>query len=501
MDQPLVRSATGSPVLFRVLFVLVGTMVRAWFGWSHQLWNAAPDQGAWHLALADVATHGLPAFRHLVHYPHEGGTLLISLLALLVGGYTCCMPPLSWVALGLDALVRYVQIHWAGRLFGPRAAMAFGLWTILAVPLMLPWATVNFGLHALMSFAPFVVVVMLKDQRPAFALGSVLGVLACLAYDVLVLVPVCVYWSLVEQRARRRWDLPLFFAGLVVGFMPHVLLRLFVDHGFGLERWAPLSVRGMELESLDPVDIPARYWAILTDVIPGAFTLDPVERTSTRVISWLITLVCVIGVIVSLRRTGRVARAAVLCVLFFALAMAFIPLFTPSPQGHGIIYYRYIPFIAPFLVLLMLDGFSHSWKWRRIPVIGVLVGSAMLSVTYMQRKPVAHVPNHKAIGWVLARKYGHEPERLISMASLLDGESRSDFLFGCGWGTAAAWFDHRTAGDTVGIMRFHELVNGYPEEARDRVRLGAAFAFDPGLTPRLDARLGQELQEDPQLGR
>ena len=154
------------------LLVMAGTLVRFAFGSSHELWNSAPDQLAWGLALEDLVNGGTFAYKQLIHYPHEGGSSFLGLLAFLFVPLSGIMPPLSWAALLVDTLVRIIQINVAHRLFGARTAMWFAVWTVFAAPLMLPWSIIDFGLHALMSFAPFVLIsrtAFSRDRRPVSA--------------------------------------------------------------------------------------------------------------------------------------------------------------------------------------------------------------------------------------------------------------------------------------------------------------------------------------------
>ncbi|MBL8012044.1 MAG: hypothetical protein JNJ64_15665 [Flavobacteriales bacterium] len=480
----------------RIGIVLVGTLVRAWFGWSHQLWGLAPDQAAWDLALADVAHHGLPGFKHLIHYPHEGGSLPLSLIALLCMAIPGPVPPLSWAALLVDALVRYLQIGWAARLFGPRTGLVFGAWTVLAVPTMLPWATVNFGLHALMAFAPFAVAVMLKEGAGPFRTGLVIGGLASLAYDVWVLLPVCLAWWLMVDRGRspRAWAALL--AGAALAFLPHALVRLSVDLGFGSEQWAPLSVRGAERSELDPRDWPVRFVSIWADVIPGSFTMGPVTDPGVRAIAWCVLPVLLIGSAVSLMRSGRAAAVAGAFVLAFTGAMAVLPLFTIRADGTGIVHYRYVPFIMPLLALLVVDGVCRMGRWWKGAALAWLAGCAALSIVYMVRTPVAAHASDEATGWVLGRKYGERPGDLLRMMSLLDPDRRPDFLRGCGWGTAAALFDGRGPRDREAIERGRALLTAYPSEAQAEVWRGVERAFDPAVTPRLDPIVLDELRRE-----
>ena len=73
--------------------------------------------------------------------------VLVVFLAIALTPLDGWLPPLSWAALVVDTLSRYFQIRIATRLFGESTAIWFGAWTVLSVPLILPWGTVDFGLH------------------------------------------------------------------------------------------------------------------------------------------------------------------------------------------------------------------------------------------------------------------------------------------------------------------------------------------------------------------
>ncbi len=83
--------------------------------------------------------------------------------------------------------------HHRLKAFGRTTAIYFALWTVAAVPGLLLWATVNFGLHPLSSFWPFVLLYVatrsMEEKPPAVWLGVITGLSISWSYDSLVLVP------------------------------------------------------------------------------------------------------------------------------------------------------------------------------------------------------------------------------------------------------------------------------------------------------------------------
>lgn len=483
------------------VLVVAGTLVRLWFGVSRELWNSAPDQLAWGLALNDLAAGEGFSYKQLTHYPHEGGSVFIGLLSFLFLPLSGIMPPLSWVALFIDAFSRWIQVEVARKLFGDRTALWFGVWTVFAAPLMLPWATIDFGLHALMSFAPFLLVAVAADgTRPPFIIGVLCGVLASLAYDVWVFAPAWMLFTLFSGEALgpkfKNWV--LFFLGSVLAFLPHFLIRSFMDHGFGLEDLSVLSVRGLEKDGMDAVTLPTKAWDVVTAALPGSFTLMRTDHWGTRLVSVVILSFIILGVIGALRikdERSKARRLMTMTVLTFLLALITAPYFMPRADGNGYLYYRYFPFIAPLLVLLMLEGFA-AWPRFASPLRGAsYIVCVCASVLYMARTGPYERPNLEATGWVLGRKFGDEPERLLRM---IDGAApgwKDDLVYGAGWGITAALFDRRSTKDVDALAQFERIWSMIPSNEKKGMSAGVHRAFDPGITPVLDPELAPMVYE------
>ena len=466
-----------------LLLVIAGTVARAMLaGWT-ALWNFSADQAAWGLGLEAMAAEGRLTYAGLMHYPHEGGSWLVGLVALLFRPLAELMPPLVWATLLLDALVRCAQIVLAHRLVGASVARWFAWWTVFAAPLMLPWSVVACGLHALLAFAPLLLASQL--HRPPVVKGLLIGVLAGLAYDVWALFPV-VLAALALQRAGQRWTAVLACAvGAATGFAPHLLMRFLLDDGFHLEGMGLLSIRGLEQGGMYLGALPGRAAGVLLRDLPAAFTLLPVGSMGARWLAFAGALV-LIAVLRACWRRGYDApelRVLVGMVVLFVIVLIIAPFQERPGSGAGPLHYRYHAFMLPVLMLLVFQGMGHARRWMA-PVL--IASCAALTIGYAFTRERTAV-NTEAVGWVLARKHGHDVAHMTRLVQLVPTDKRPSVVFGMGWGTAAALFDRRVP-DQLGADRLRALVAAMPPEWEQGYLHGVERAFAAGITPVLDPR-------------
>ncbi|MEO8174821.1 MAG: hypothetical protein ABI581_17115, partial [Sediminibacterium sp.] len=187
-----------------ILILFAGTVVRFVYGYYAKSWLAAPDQLAWQLGLDEMVNSKTWHYVQLVHAPHEGGSFLVSLLSLLFRPFRFLMPSLSWAALVIDLLSRFIQLKCTERLWDHKTALFFGIWTILSVPLLIPWGMVNYGLHSLFSFFPFLFLYVMIQYRQHTYLPVIVGVLSGIAvsfsYDSMVPVTACFIFVLAVSQ-------------------------------------------------------------------------------------------------------------------------------------------------------------------------------------------------------------------------------------------------------------------------------------------------------------
>jgi hypothetical protein len=494
----MARPGTPDRVLWS--FIAAGTLVRFLFGWSLQLWNSSPDQLSWGLALEDIWRGQGDGFDQWVHYPHEGGTLLMSALAWFFIPFASLMPPLSWVALLMDTVARTVQLFVAQRVMGANEARLFAWWSVLAVPLMMPWGVVNMGGHALVSFAPFVLLLLVGRPRtgPLFS-GVCIGILVSFSYDALLLAPVYLLQVLYDEptwvKRLRKWS--LFVLAVLLGCAPHLLVRSLFDHGFQLEAWSLFSIRGLERQALEGGGVATRFMDLLHTWLPASLFMAPVNISMVRVLvvlTFVAMVMALVGFIRSRRSVSVVERAAGWLVLVFLLVTAATPFFVPRSDGQGYVYYRYFPFVVPLVSLLVITGL---YRWRAIgPWLsrGWVIVCGLATLIHWSQQRTYPVPLDEGTGWVLGRKYGHTPERLLRIVEGAEPSRRAALYYGAAWGTTSAMFDGHTEPDDPSIARFEGVMHRWPSELRPRFNSGVQRAFDPGVTPRLDPKLLPRVQ-------
>lgn len=475
-----------------LVLVLLGTLVRLVYGCHAMLWRCAPDQAAWDLNLRYALHTGGSAYHEFIHYPHEGGSLLLSLLAIAFAPLDGWLPPLSWAALFTDTLSRYLQIRMSTRLFGWSSARWFGAWTVLSVPLILPWGTVDFGLHSLVAFVPFLFIRYAMDRDvPDRKLGVLAGLGGCLSYECLILVPAYLARSFMVGGVKKSTfgEAAGFLLGAIVGFLPHVVLRLFLDNAFSLENMPALGVRGLEQEPLRLVSAFPNLITVWISTLPASFLLSALEPLSSRMTALVVFSFLLIGVVNASRtRRSRAEWLILWVILLFSIVYAMSPLFVDRVDAKSYLPYRHFTFILPLLVLLMVVGLvrirASAW------VLGAwLALCASASLAFMMRTAPCLNGNDGATGWVLARKYGHDPERLVGMAELVQEPDREELLRGFGWGMTTTIFEHASSGDGAPMERMCHYWSRFPARYRAQLLDGVRLAFAPGVTPVLDSSL------------
>jgi hypothetical protein len=487
------------------MMALAGALVRWVFGLAEMPWVDAPDQLAWELLL-DEARDGPLRFDQLVHYPHEGASALVGLLAWLLPSRVAGLPALSAAALIVDTGSRAVQIAVVHRVFGSTVGKWFGWWTVVTVPGLLPWGTAGFGLHGLAAFWPFVLMVLAARRvgvQPV-PVGLVLGLAVAWALDSLVVLAAAVTFVFTSGRqgGRLRATALVVVAALAV-LVPWWLLWTQLDVGFQLEKLGPLSVRGMSPSVVNLLWAPVRFLAVPIVVIPGATWLPtvggPVGTYALRLV-W--TAACVMGTsLVVSRRAEPAATVGLLVLLWFFVAYAASPFYVASPLGGDYVAYRHLAFVLPLLVALAWRGVADTARWRRwfaVTLLGLGVLGALGQVGQPQGAPT--VPPVRAAGWVLGRKLGHDVPRLSRLAARMPDDDRAELERGFGWGLTATVLGRGSTRGEEGLLELVELLNAFPAAVRPGLIRGVVDAFDPRATPRLEpalqaallARLGSE---------
>lgn len=486
------------------LLALLGCAVRLWFGLRAELWAAAPDQLAWSVLLTEAA-EGSFRWDQLIHYPHEGGTFIVSLMALALGSSPLGVPALSWVAFVLESTIRFGMIMIAWRSLGFRTAALFAGWTVFAVPSLLPWATVNFGLHAFAAFWPFAALWLVSRQAPAekeaVGLGVLTGLGLSFSYDAFMLVfasLILVFFSHRGWKGAKSCAIYLLVTVAVV--LPHLATRVLLDGGFDLAPSAALSVRGLEFSIPPIVELATNTRLAVTRSLPGASllpNLGPLSADSTRLL-WGVLLGLGLARTAWLARSRRTLLFGLLVAGTWVVLYAASPVFFDERTGQSYVAYRHFSAVLPLLILLALHAAANgSRPIRAVGLLLVLAGvwggaRALVEVTPPESA------NIKAAGWVLGSKLGHDPARLEALLGQVPNQDRSDLAFGYGWGIAATVLAPASPPATDAVRRVTDLSMAFSSAIRPLVINGVRHASAPGVSPRIHPAISKQLFQNRQ---
>jgi hypothetical protein len=484
-----------------ILLLLAGTVIRFIYGYCSKAWLAAPDQLAWQLGLDEMLTGKSWQYVQLVHAPHEGGSLLVSLLSLLFHPFQFIMPALSWAALAIDTFSRWIQIRTAQKLFGNKTALVFGIWTVLSVPLLIPWGTVNYGLHSLFSFLPFVFLyVMMKYQEKKYLpviTGVLCGIAVSISYDNLVLVAAAGFFIIFffQTFANRLRGLFVFFVALAVTVLPHALARIYFDPGFSLHDHNFLSIRGVALGN---VFSPARAGyvvAVWFTALPGSFLLSFPTFLSAAITCVIVCLCMLTGLVFYLRNTSvekHLKIISVSIVVLFVLAYALSPFYGKSYRETGYVYYRHWCYIIPLLALIMINGLIHAGKFKWYIAGAWILLCGIASLQYIGSVQKVGQPLYRPAGWILANKYRDHPAKLFQIHAMAEKPYQDELLTGFGWGLSAAIL--KNGDNHVSVDELVSIIRSSPVNYQPGLIRGIYYSFNKGITPVLDQRLLIELR-------
>lgn len=478
-----------------ILFCVLGSIVRLAYGIIYTPWELGPDHIAWEI----IIQNGELSYTNLIYYPHEGGTFLISLFSHIVRIFTD-FNSLVVSAFILDFLVRLTQIFIVHKVFGKQLMVIFGIWTIFALPFIIPWGTLNFGLHAISSIFPFLLLYFLwlnrDDKKYYILIGIFLGLAFWFSYSNMVLIAAFVIFQLFNRRAFKKWFFAIVSFSMVM--LIHVLVRTYADPGFQLTNYDLSSIRGIEF-SLDNIEIWKRIYNVWFDpladssvaILNSDYTIDSLKYV------WLILFgVGLIGCLRGLYKNVY-PKSTLICVL---LVFIFLGVYAISPfyyenanYGH-FINYRHLSYILPMLALLTFVGLSEVRLKIIWSVLFLSVGVYGSSILFFQEPFQGNVD--KAGGWALTRKFGHNPENLYEIV-MASNRNKDELVQGIGWGMSAALFSVKSINEPAsreeGIVELLSLLDRYPTEAQDNLTIGVCFAFQEGVTPVLDRTILDEV--------
>lgn len=467
----------------------LGSVLRLLYGWHFTPWLYAPDHLAWQIAL----DAGGWSYDQLIHYPHEGGSLVVSLLGRVIGSFTTASP-LVIAVFTLDFVSRFIQIRVAQLVFHPLVAWSFGLWTIAAAPSIIPWATTSFGLHALAACWPFVLLYLIwshRDTRAHHLAGGLWLGLACwFHYSNVVLIPVYVLYVAMNRPRTRHW--PYAMGSLAAVLFFHVVVRQYADAGFHLEVDDLTSIRGttFSLNQMDTWKGIYRVWTgALVEAAMSTRTAYP-EWGRFAPYAWLsLFLAGMYGFLTSFSkdRQGRLVAINLSGAILFILVYAISPFHYQSDSIGTFVAYRHLTYVLPLLSLCIIAGL-HAFGVRSVLIAAfLLLGIGASGLLFTGEVPATTA--ERAAGWVLGVKFGHDPGRLAHIIS--SSVHDQDLLArGAGWGMSTALFRGIPDGDQDVIDQRVEtltsLVQRFPADRRPALIEGITFSFSDQVLPRLN---------------
>jgi hypothetical protein len=474
-----------------LLYLIAGTIVRLAYGACCEPWSGQCDQLAWGMVLSSVRWSDGISYGQLIHYPHEGGTILLSALALITGAIGK-MPALTVAALLFDLGSRCVQLLVVRRFFSPQVFHWFGAWTVLSIPGVLPWSVVNYGLHSLAAFVPFALLwLALREHtgsRGHLVDSLVLAAMVWFSYSTVVLAPLYLFFRRDLFRVPRNW---LSFFGVLIAVLGlHVLVRSLADPGFHLSGFSPSTIRGMALDA--PFGKFIRQADHLwTSAFPGSSMLPPMLGLPAALVRRLWALIMLAGFVgggIAWYRRRPYERHLLFCmlaVLLFGLAYAASPFFQESANRTAFVHYRHWAFILPMTTLAAIAGLG-TFRYSRAPLLGHALLCAV-SVAALFTGDKANESTYKETGYVLSMKFGHDP-RLLSAIAHHYPDAEPDLFRGAGWGSAEILLAFHEPGQRD-VDTLAALTMKYAPRERPWFREGLALALSRdamhGLPPDL----------------
>ncbi|NOQ71615.1 MAG: hypothetical protein GQ574_06425 [Crocinitomix sp.] len=471
--------------------VFLGCIVRFIYGIIYQPWTVAPD----HIAMEILVENGGWSYAHLIHYPHEGGTIITSILGRFVALFTS-FNSLVVVAFILDLLSRFFQLIIVRKITNPTIFWAFGIWTIFAVPIMIPWATVNFGLHAISDIFPFLLLYMVylkrDDKKHLILMGVFIGLSVWFSYNNVILLLPFFILPLVRKGLWKNWMLGC--ASFIGVMLLHYLVRMNFDYGFELTKLDLGSIRGADFQWSDPETYHRLYKVWTNPLAESAVVIQntPYVLFAFKYI-WL-GFVC-LGILGFLFRKKIVENAShflieILMVVSFVMLYAISPFYYDNDNFGNQVNYRHFSYIMPLIAFITIWGLSFL-PFKRIFTTIFLGFSIYLGIIVFTIEP-SNGNADMAAGWVLSKKFGAHPQELQTLI-VHSSYDQSELIKGVGWGVTSVFFGQVSSSDTALVNeRVTELKHWKDDFLIDHemeFNEGVEFAFDPYITPALDPAL------------
>ena len=476
---------------FLLLFIVLGSVVRIAYGLYFKEWLHNPDELAWGMILSLEGS----SYETLVFYPHEGGSILIAALAKVASLFT------SWnnlfiTAVLVDLVVRWLTLLFVKKEFSLKVFLLFGCWSILATPTILPWGTLNYGLHSSSSMFPFILLFLLNSRQSTLKsnmiLGAFIGISIWYSYINVILLPALLFYIISYPKQNHTWIYSII--GLLILLTAHFLVRHYNSAGFVLNGYSIDSIRGESLK-LDDIQSWKNIFNSTKTLINSIIGYNDYPLL-TKVLYYAFTLIALLGTTVYfLKKMWRIRMVKYMFTLLitFLVFYGLSPFYTDSPQGNYITY-RHLTYILPLFILFLIVCISE-FRYSKI-LISVFLTALLVNgvMTFTYEKKDQNPLTKKATGWVLAKKLGHKPE-LIDEAINNYPENDSLYYEGVAWGVTSSLFENLTDSSDAKEKsdKMIDILNQYSATKREYFKKGVKLGFSKKVTPTLDSTIGDQV--------
>ena len=476
--------------IYIISICMAGTIVRFIYGYLFDPWLAAPD----HQAFEAILHSGFFSYELLIHYPHEGGSLISGIAGWILNRLTD-LNSLVITALALDTISRYMQIFVVFKLFSKQIAISFGLWTVFTSASILPWGTVNYGLHSISSFFPFILLYLLflKNQTKKLQIygGLFLGFAVWFSLSNLILVPVYFGLTYFSTAYSKKWRLAaISFLSLM---LVYIIIRLNFSAGFELESPSIFTIRGLSFDYFE-IPIILNFLTVWFTTLPFAAAGVPNDMSFPSIlvlVTWMILfLIAALKLLSVLKKKSSEQHKIVTILLIstlFIIVYSISPLYEYHVQVGKFIIYRHLAYIIPLISLLMFIGLSHFKYSKALTYILILVSIYSGGKLFFVSKQAKEYK--MAIGWVLAKKLGHDPLKLTSIIQNTELDQNKT-MQGVAWGICDALFNNTDNNKefTSKIESLKSTLSKFPEVHKKNLEEGVKYAMIKSINSDLNER-------------
>lgn len=474
-----------------ILFCILGSFVRLIYGYIYEPWTEAPDHLAWELILEQ----GSFKYDHLIHYPHEGGTILITLLSQIVELFTN-FSSLTVSAFLIDFAVRFFQIKIVSKVFNLQIATLFGVWTIFSTPSILPYGTVNFALHSISSLFPFLLLLLLFQHKDTVKYhlfcGVFLGLALWFSYSNMVLIPAFFLYRIITREKCSHWMYSVLSLSAVVAI--HGFVRIYTDAGFHLREFGLMAIRSADFSIYD-IDFIDRILKLPIVIANGATALPGANSNMVviQIIYIVVAFLSVIGFVFTHKKSDFRTTVYMIfpTIVLFLISYLFSPFYEMKVMGNYITF-RHLTYIIPFVSLFIIVGLS-SLKYKHVLILFLVLGIVRSGQLFTAEKSPPNDMFTQASGWILGTKLGHDPTAVSAIID--DNVDKKELLIkGVGWGISTSLMDNNKGGITERIDQLVNLYFTYPVDYQEGLLEGIKFSFSDQVTPKLNPDLLMKIE-------